>query len=224
VSRERTERPANRCKRLVAPGALDPNDGRQKIGGPDRHQPRHRETLAASVATAQQRLGKKGEALQEPQATGEASPATGPGKRLEQRQPAVVQGQQALQEAQHHHAKLLAQMDAFGPPKERADRDFRPQTILTCRPLLLEHALLAFLAALLGSLPRQGSFPCRFHLLFERRGASLETATESVYWVNTAGGALPYRRLLKEVVDGLGAMDLRQQGKPMRVCLKDMPP
>jgi hypothetical protein len=42
--------------------------------------------------------------------------------------------------------------------------------------------------------------------------------------VNTAGLSVHYRRLLKEVVDGLCAMDLRDQGKPIRVCLKDMPP
>lgn len=61
-------------------------------------------------------------------------------------------------------------------------------------------------------------------MLFERSGAYLETASEIVYWVNPVGLSLPYRRLLEEVVDGLCAMDLRAQGKPIRVCLKDMPP
>ena len=41
-------------------------------------------------------------------------------------------------------------------------------------------------------------------MLLERSGASLETAAEIVYWVNTTGLSLPYRRLLEEVVDGLG--------------------
>jgi hypothetical protein len=61
-------------------------------------------------------------------------------------------------------------------------------------------------------------------MLWERRGAYLETAAEIVSWVNTTGVSLPYRRLLEEVVVGLGAMDLRAQGKPIRVGLKDMPP
>jgi hypothetical protein len=52
----------------------------------------------------------------------------------------------------------------------------------------------------------------------------METSSEIMYWVNTAGFSVHYRRLLKEVVDGLCAMDLRDQGKPIRVCLKDMPP
>ena len=44
-------------------------------------------------------------------------------------------------------------------------------------------------------------------MLLERSGASLETASEIVYWVNTTGLSLPYRRLLREVVDGLCAME-----------------
>ena len=62
------------------------------------------------------------------------------------------------------------------------------------------------------------------HMLLERSGASLETASEIVSWVNTTGVSLPSRRLLEEVVDGLGAMDLSAQGQPIRVSLKDMPP
>jgi hypothetical protein len=68
------------------------------------------------------------------------------------------------------------------------------------------------------------SLECVLSLLFERSGARLETASEIVYWVNTTGLSLSYRRLLGEVVNGLGAMDLRQQGKPIRVGLQDMPP
>ncbi len=44
-------------------------------------------------------------------------------------------------------------------------------------------------------------------ILFERSGARMETPSQVVYWVNTAGGSLADRRLLTEVVDGLGGMD-----------------
>ncbi len=70
----------------------------------------------------------------------------------------------------------------------------------------------------------QVSLACVLSLLFERRGARLETASEVIYWVNTTGLSRSSRRLLEEVVDGLGAMDVRHQGKPSRVGLKDMPP
>jgi hypothetical protein len=95
---------------------------------------------------------------------------------------------------------------------------------MTCRTLLLENALMAFRATLLTHLPRKVSLEGVLRLLFERSGAWLETASEMVYWVNTTGLSQSYRRLLEEVSDGLCAMDLRAQGKPIRIVLKEMPP
>ena len=224
VYRERTEIQENSFKRMIDHGALETNYGRKKIVGPDRHQQRKREDLEASLATAQQRVAHKVEGLQAQQAKVAESKAQGHGKRLEQRQQALLRVEQALEKAQHQQAQWVAQVEALGSPKERADRDFRKQTIMTCRTLLLENALMAFMTALLGNLQSKVSLACVLHMLLERSGASLETASEIVYWVNTTGLSLPYRRLLEEVVDGLGAMDLRAQGKPIRVGLKDMPP
>ena len=61
-------------------------------------------------------------------------------------------------------------------------------------------------------------------ILFERSGARMETDSQVIYWVNTAGLSVPYQRLLAEVVEGLCAMDLRDQGKPIHVRLKATPP
>jgi hypothetical protein len=60
--------------------------------------------------------------------------------------------------------------------------------------------------------------------LFERSGARMEMLSPVVYWVNTTGLSLPNRRLWSEIVEGLCAMDLQDQGKPIHVRLKDMPP
>jgi hypothetical protein len=224
VYRERTEIQENSFKRMIAHGALDINYGRKKIVGPDRHQQRKREALEASLQTAQQGVTKRVEALDEQRAKVKESEAKGHGRRLEQRQHALGRVEQELKDAQHHQAHLEAQVEALGPPKERADRDFRKQTIMTCRTLLLENALMAFMAALLAQLQSEVSLECVLSILFERSGARLETASKIVYWVNTTGLSRPYRRLLEEVVDGLCAMNLRHQGKPIRVGLKDMPP
>ena len=110
--RARTEIQENSFKRMIDHGGLDTNHGRKKIVGPDRHQQRKREDLDASLETAQQRLDKKGEALQAQQAKVAESKAKGHGKRLEQRQQALVRGEQALESAQHHHAHLAAHVDA----------------------------------------------------------------------------------------------------------------
>jgi hypothetical protein len=129
-----------------------------------------------------------------------------------------------LKEAQHNHDTLAEQASALGPPRERADRDFRTQTIMTCQTLLLENALMTFRVGLCEQLPTKVSLDCILRLLFARSGTRIETVSQVVYWVNTAGLSLPSRRLLTEVVEGLCAMELRDQGKPIRVGLKDMPP
>ena len=95
---------------------------------------------------------------------------------------------------------------------------------MTVRTLLLENALMSFMAGLLGCLKTKVSLDCLLKLLFERSGTRMETATQVVYWINTAGLSVPYHRRLAEIVDGLCAMNLRDQGKPLHVRLKTMPP
>ena len=100
----------------------------------------------------------------------------------------------------------------------------RKQTIMTVRTLLLENALMSFMAMLLGFLKTKVSLNCLLHLLFERSGARIETSSQVVYWVNTEGLSVPYRHLLTKVIEGLCAMGLKDQGKPIEVRLKDMSP
>jgi len=58
----------------------------------------------------------------------------------------------------------------------------------------------------------------------ERSGTRMETDCHIVYWVNTVGLSTAYQRLLTAVVDGLNAMDLREQGKPIHIRLKGLSP
>jgi hypothetical protein len=83
---------------------------------------------------------------------------------------------------------------------------------------------LSLLPCLLGILQKKVSLERVLQLLFERSGARAETNTQVVDWVNTIGGSVPNRRILSEIVDGLCAMDLRDQGKLIRVYVKDMSP
>jgi len=224
VYRERNEIQELSFKRMNDHGALKTNYGRKTMLGPDRHQQRKRAKLAQSLEVTQQRVDKKTAALKAQQEKVAESASKGHGTRLDQRQRAVVVVEKALTDAQHDHAQLLERAGAIGPPQERADRDFRKQTIMTIRTLLLENTLMAFMVALCVHLPRKVSLDCIVRILFERSGARMETGFQVIYWVNTAGVSLPYRRLLAEVVEGLCAMELREQGKPIRVYLKDMPP
>lgn len=224
VYRERSERQENSFKRMIDHGALKTNDGRKKILGADRHQQRVREPLDYALEAAQKRVEKQGKEVKTQQAKGVESASKGHGKRLEQRQRTLAVLEKAHKDTQHKQDQLAAHAAALGPPGERADRDCRKQTSMTVRTLLLENALRSFMAVLLGFLKTQVSLDCLLKLLFERSGARMETATQVVYWVNTAGLSVPYHRLLAKVVDGLCAMDLREQGKPIHVRLKTLPP
>ena len=224
VYRERHERQERSFTRMNAHGALKTTDGRTTMLGPDRQQQRKREKLAPSLETAHQRVDKPSAARKVPQDKVAEAASTGHGTRLDQRKRALVGVEKDRKDAQHTQATLLEHACAIGPPQERADRDFRTQTIMTMRTLLLENALMAFMGALCAHLPRKVSLDCLLRILFARSGSRMETVSQVVYWVNTAGVSLPYRRLLAEVVEGLCAMELRDQGKPMRVYLKDMPP
>lgn len=224
VSRARTEGQANSVKRMIDHGALAIHDGRKTIVGPDRHQQRGRDKRDQALEAAHKRGDQQAAVRKAKQAQGAASESKGHGQRLAQRQRALAGWDKAWQDAQHKHAPWTAQAAALGPPKARADRDFRQQTIMTLRTLLVENALGALMALLCGQLPTKVSLDCILRILCERSGARMETASHVVYWVNPAGLSVPYRRMLTEGVEGLWGMDWREQDKPMRVCLKDMPP
>lgn len=211
-------------KGMIDHGGLDINYGRKTILGPDRHHQRKQEQLERSLESAQKRVAKKTEALTAQQAKVAESEARGHGTRLEQRQGKLVTLEQEFKDAEAQQAKLSEQAATLGPAGERADRDFRKQAIMTIRTLFLENMLQTFMVALLATLQTQVSLQRVLSLLFERRGARMETPSQIVYWINAAGLSLSNRRLLGEIVDGLCVMDLHEQGKPIHVRLKDMPP
>ncbi len=211
-------------KGMIDHGGLDINHGRKTILGPDRHHQRKQEHLEASLETADTRGDKKAEALSVQQDKVAESEAKGHGTRLEQRQGKFVTLEQEFKDAKAKQAKLSEQASTLGPAGQRADRDFRKQAIMTIRTLFLENMLQAFMVALLATLQTKVSLERVLSLLFERSGACMETPSQVVYWVNTAGLSQSNRRLLGTIVEGLGAMDLQDQGKPMHVRLKDMPP
>jgi hypothetical protein len=52
----------------------------------------------------------------------------------------------------------------------------------------------------------------------------METPSQVIYWVNSDALSRSNRHLLGEIVEGLCAMGLQDQGKPIHVRPKDMPP
>jgi hypothetical protein len=137
VYRERSERQENSFKRMIDHGALNTNYGRKKILGVDRHQQRVREHLDHALEAAQKRVEKQGKEVKTQQAKVGESTSKGHGKRLEQRQRTLARLEIAHKDAQHKRSQLATHAAAVGLPGERADRDFRKQTIMTVRTLLL---------------------------------------------------------------------------------------
>jgi len=224
VSRERNAIQELSFKGMIDHGGLDINYGRKTILGPDRHHQRKQAHLEQALEIAQERVDKKAEAVTAQQAKVAESETKGHGRRLEQRQGKLLTFEHELKDAKDTQAKLTEQATTLGPGGQRADRDFRKQTIMTIRTLFLENMLRVFMAALLATLPISVSLEQVLRLLFERRGARMETPSQVVYWVNTSGLSQSNRRLLGRIVEGLGVMELQDQGKPIRVYLKDMPP
>ena len=224
IYRARTELQENAFKRMIEHGALDINVGRKTILGPDRHQQRAEAKVRDSLEAARRRVVKKRLELEAKCEQGAQSETQGHGKRLEQRRRAAAELESKLSEAQQHEAHLQEQVDGFEAPKERADRDIRKQTIMTIRTLFLENLLQSFMAVLLSVLPTKVSLEQVLKLLFERSGSRIERDQTVMYWINATGLSSGNRRVLVEIVEGLSAMGLVERGKPVRVCLKDLPP
>jgi len=224
VYRARNEIQEHRFKDMIDHGALEINYGRQKILGADRHHQRKQVHLDQSLETAHKRVDKKAEALKAQQDKVAESEAKGHGKRLEQRTRTVLTLEQACKEAKAQQAQCSEHASTLGPAGQRADRDFRKQTIMTIRTLLLENLLRAFMGALAATQHTKVSLQQVLSLLFERSGSRMETPSQVLYWVNSAGLSLSNRRLLSEVAQGFCAMGLQEKGKPVYVRLKDMPP
>jgi hypothetical protein len=222
--RARTALQENAFKRMIEHGALDINVGRQTILGPDRHQQRAAANVRGSLEAARCRVEKKSLALEAKREQVAQSEAQGHGKRLEQRQRAAAVVEEKRSKAKQHEAQLQEQVDGFEAPKERADRDMRKQTIMTIRTLLLENLLQAFMSVLLAVLSKKVSLEQVLKLLFERSGSRIERDKVVTYWVNATGLSRGNRRVLGEIVAGLSAMELVERGKPICVCLKDLPP
>jgi len=192
--------------------------------GPARQPQREPEQRDRALRAAQKRRAKKAAAVRAPQAQVAESAHKGPGTRLGPRPRALAVVEKERKAAQAPPPKRAAPAAALGPPRERAERDLRKPTSMTIRPLRLENALTSLMAVLRATLTLPVSLDGLWHIRFERRGARLELDSQMLYGSHTPGLAAAYPRLLTAVVNGRCAMDLREQGKPLRVRLKGLSP
>jgi len=140
---------------MIDHGALNTKLWPQEAVGPDRISNARVTNFLQSLETAQQRVDKQVEEVKAKQDQVAESESKGHGKRLAQRQRALAGLEKELKNAKHKKTNLLSKPTPWGHPESGADRDFRKQTIMTVRTLLLENALNAFMVVLLGTSKRR---------------------------------------------------------------------
>jgi len=221
---QRTEIQENSFKRMIDHGALNVNFGIKKIMSEDRHRQRKIAKLEdRSISIKKKICKKKGNIIQQEEKVKESREKSH-GKRLLQREKRLSKIQDELKEVNKKSNAIEEKKKSLGKPRQRADRDFRKQTIMTFRTLFLENALMYFLLALLEKLETTISQKCFLELLFKRKGGFLETYSEIVYWINTKGLSKANKQILKNVAQGLCDMKLNRKGKPIRVELRALSP
>lgn len=219
----RTEIQENSFKRMIEHAALNNNCGTKIILRPDRHQQRKVQVLQEEGDKIETKVDKKATLIEQQQEKIEESQKKDHGKRLEQRQTRLEAIQQQQKQLEEKQEEVQRKIDKLGPTKQRADRDFRKQTIMLFRSLFLENSLRAFWMALLEKLNISISLETLLILLFRRGGTCVETKTDTIYLINADGLSLQYQRLLQKLVVGINEMQLQHHGKRVAIQVRGSP-
>jgi len=215
----RTEVQENSFRHMIHHGALNVNFGIKKIIGPDRHQQRALEGLKESSAALSQKIERKTGNLVEQEAKVAESKSKGHTKRLVQREKRLQEMQEDLKVVVEQRHKKEEDIRQAGPVGERSDRDFRKQTVMTMRTLLLENMLLSFMSALMLSLaaPLVLCLDSVLELFFNRGGGYYETPSEVMFFVNMEGLSKQKTEVMNTLIEGMNRMGLLRNGKPVRI-------
>jgi hypothetical protein len=223
VYRDRNEIQEKSFKRMIAHEALNVNYGIKKIEWPDRHQQRAKEAVEKSIEVISGRVEKTVKYVDQQRKKVLESKEHEHGIRLVQRENKLRIKEEKLQKLTQKHAALVAKHNDLGKPKTRFDRDFRKQTIMTVRSLLLDNALMAFVAMLCGKLDEPVTVESLLNLLFGRSGSRVEKTAEIIYRINTQGLSLKNYQELSRMVVGINALELKYTGKIVRLRLQKSP-
>ena len=219
--RERTELQENSFKRMKAHGSLDVNYGTKVIMGPDRHQQRKREKLEQSRQKKESQLQRwQGQIIEQEEKVRE-SLEKGHTKRLESREKKLAELEDKVTIGEEKIAKVERKLAKVGPAKERGDRDFRKQGVMTFRTFLLENLLNRFFCELLGGNDWGVGMETLIELLFRRRGGYLEKEGGWEFWLDGQGLSESYRRLLEKLVLSVNKLQIQREGKPIQTRIRD---
>ncbi|MBF0202685.1 MAG: hypothetical protein HQK66_15560 [Desulfamplus sp.] len=151
------------------------------------------------------------------------SEENGHATRLVQRQNRLAVINDDLKQIAIKAEKIKEQIEKTGEPRQRADRDFRKQLIMTVRTLILENCLMIFWNLLTKGAEINMGVDSLIEVLFNRTGSYIETSSKIVYWVTTKGLSVPYREKINKLAEAFNAMELNRQGKPVQLKIRGAP-
>ena len=225
VQSQRTENQENNFRRMKEHGALDVNYGTKKIECVDRHHQRKVDEKQEQLQKAERKASGKEEKIKEQEKKVEESKEKDHGTRLDQRNNrlAVLKAEHAKIETQKEAIK--EGIEKLGPPGTRYDRDFRKQSIMTLRTLLLENKLIEFFSLILVLMSGDVSMNLDsfIRLFFERSGGFYESPLEEVYLVNTKGLSKTNIVTMHKLIGAVNKMGLYRNGKPVRLHVRGYP-
>ena len=220
----RTEVQENSFKRMKDHGALAVNFGTKKIETEDRHHRNKLKKIEDGSTLILKKIESKEAKLEEQERKVEESKSKGHGKRLDQRERLLGEIRCELGDLDKKNKVIEDKMEALGEPKNRYDRDFRKQKIMTFRTLYLENLLRFFFSALAELIDIPLSLGSLLELFFKRSGGYYETASEIMYFLNEDGLSKSNRIKLNKIVEGCCKMNLTRKGKPVRMRIRPSPP
>ena len=205
-------------------GALSVNFGTKKIETEDRHYRNKLKKLEDCSTLILKKIESKELKLEEQERKVEESKSKEHGKRLDQRERLLGEIRCELGDLNKKNKAIEKKMEGLGEPKNRYDRDFRKQKIMTFRTLYLENLLLFFFSALAELIDIPLSLCSLLELFFKRSEGYYETASEIMYFLNEDGLSKSNKIKLNKIVEGCCKMNLTRKGKPVRMRIRPLPP
>lgn len=211
--RARNNLQENSFKAMISHGSLNTNYGTKTVLGPDRHQQRRREAIEEKIKKIEVKQEKKKTHLSKQARLVSDSEENGHKNRLDSRKKKHAMLEAEAEVLKGKYDKSAQRLKALGEPKQRADRDFSKQNVMTFRTLLLENVLRDFYEAL----KPEGVGLDRFVDLFMMRGGSvMETSNEWIYWLDVNGLSKRHQIILTRLAEKINAMSLLRAGKAIQ--------
>jgi len=128
-----------------------------------------------------------------------------------------------LEDTKLKEQKIKEGIEKNGPPRERADRDFRKQLIMTIRTLCLENCLMEFFNILLQNKNLKIGLDGFLNTFFDRSGSYCETTSKIIYNLECDGLSKSLLSKIKALINSYNNLKLTRNGKIIQVKIRGIP-